>query len=105
MSTAIVTGAANGIGRATAERLVADGFAVAGLDIEPIDVPGVHGTRCDISEVESFGAIVDSIERELGPVAALANVAGVSLPQTLDELTYEGYRRQLSITIWASFSE
>jgi 3-oxoacyl-[acyl-carrier protein] reductase len=99
MSTAIVTGAANGIGRATAERLVADGYTVAGLDIEPIDVPGVHGTRCDISEVASFAGIVDSIERELGPVAALANVAGVSLPQTLDELTYQDYRRQLSITL------
>ena len=99
MSTAIVTGAANGIGRATAERLVADGFVVAGLDIEPIDVPGVHGTRCDISEIERFGEIVESIERELGPVEALANVAGVSLPQTLDELTVEGYRRQLSITL------
>jgi NAD(P)-dependent dehydrogenase (short-subunit alcohol dehydrogenase family) len=99
MSTAIVTGAANGIGRATAERLVADGYTVAGLDIEPIDVPGVHGMHCDISEIERFDAVVDSIERELGPVEALANVAGISLPQTLAELTVEGYRRQLAITL------
>ena len=99
MSTAIVTGAANGIGRATAERLVADGFSVAGLDIEPIDVPGVLGMHCDISDIESFDALVDSVERDLGPVEALANVAGVSLPQTLAELTVEGYRRQLSITL------
>jgi NAD(P)-dependent dehydrogenase (short-subunit alcohol dehydrogenase family) len=99
MSTAIVTGAANGIGRATAERLLADGFTVAGFDIEPVDVPGVHGVYCDISEIASFDAIVESVERDLGPVEALANVAGVSLPQTLAELTVEGYHRQLAITL------
>jgi NAD(P)-dependent dehydrogenase (short-subunit alcohol dehydrogenase family) len=99
MSTAIVTGAANGIGRATAERLVADGFTVAGFDIEPVEVPGVHAVYCDISEIRTFDGIVESVERDLGPVEALANVAGVSLPQTLAELTVEGYRRQLAITL------
>jgi NAD(P)-dependent dehydrogenase (short-subunit alcohol dehydrogenase family) len=99
MSTAIVTGAANGIGRATAERLVGDGFTVAGFDIEPVEVPGVHAVYCDISEIASFDGIVASVERDLGPVEALANVAGVSLPQTVAELTVEGYRRQLAITL------
>jgi NAD(P)-dependent dehydrogenase (short-subunit alcohol dehydrogenase family) len=99
MSTAIVTGAANGIGRATAERLVADGFTVAGFDIEPIDVPGVHAVYCDISEIASLDAIVESVERDLGPVEALANVAGVAIPQTLADLTVDAYRRQLAITL------
>ena len=99
MSTAIVTGAANGIGRATAERLVADGFTVAGFDIEPIDAAGVHPFRCDVTDVASFESLVDSVERALGPVEALANVAGVSLPQTLAELTVEVYRRQLAVTL------
>jgi 3-oxoacyl-[acyl-carrier protein] reductase len=99
MSTAIVTGAANGIGRATAERLLADGFTVAGLDVEPIDVPGVHGVRCDISDIASLDAIVESVEREHGPVEALANVAGIAVSETLAELTVEGYRRQLAVTL------
>jgi NAD(P)-dependent dehydrogenase (short-subunit alcohol dehydrogenase family) len=99
MPTAIVTGAANGIGRATAERLVADGFTVAGFDIEPIDVAGVHGVQCDISDIASFEAIVDSVEREHGPVEALANVAGIAVSETLAELTVEGYRRQLAVTL------
>jgi NAD(P)-dependent dehydrogenase (short-subunit alcohol dehydrogenase family) len=99
MSTAIVTGAANGIGRATAERLVADGFTVAGLDIEPVDVPGVTAVHCDMSQIASFDGIVDAIERDLGPVEALANVAGIAVNESLADLTLEGYRRQLAVTL------
>jgi NAD(P)-dependent dehydrogenase (short-subunit alcohol dehydrogenase family) len=99
MPSAIVTGAANGIGRATAERLLAEGFAVAGLDIEPVDLPGVLGIRCDMSELESFEAIVESVEREVGPVEALANVAGIAVNETLAELTIAGYRRQLAVSL------
>jgi 3-oxoacyl-[acyl-carrier protein] reductase len=99
VSSAIVTGAANGIGRATAERLAADGFAVAGLDLEPVDLPGVRGVRCDLSDPASFEDIVEGVERELGPVEALANVAGIFVGQTLADLTVEGYRRQLAVSL------
>ena len=99
MSSAIVTGAANGIGRAVAERLRADGFAVAGLDIEPVEIEGVRGIHCDMSDLESFEQIVESVERELGPVEALANVAGIAVNETLAELTVAGYRRQLAVSL------
>jgi NAD(P)-dependent dehydrogenase (short-subunit alcohol dehydrogenase family) len=99
MSTAIVTGAANGIGRATAERLVEDGFTVAGFDIEAIDAPGVHAYHCDLADIPSFKGLVDDVEREHGPVEALANVAGIAVNETLEDLTIEGYRRQLAITL------
>jgi 3-oxoacyl-[acyl-carrier protein] reductase len=99
MSSAIVTGAAHGIGRATAERLVADGFAVAGLDIEPVDLAGVRGIRCDMSDLDSFEGVVESVERELGPIEALANVAGIVVNESLAELTVAGYRRQLAVSL------
>jgi 3-oxoacyl-[acyl-carrier protein] reductase len=99
MASAIVTGAANGIGRAVAERLVADGFAVAGLDIEPVSIEGVLGIHCDMSDLASFEGIVDRVERELGPIEALANVAGIAVNQTLEELTVDGYRRQLAVSL------
>jgi NAD(P)-dependent dehydrogenase (short-subunit alcohol dehydrogenase family) len=99
MSSAIVTGAANGIGRATAERLVADGFAVAGLDIEPVELTGVRGFYCDMSELERFEQIVEEIERELGPIEALANVAGIAVNAQLFDLTVADYRRQLAVSL------
>ncbi|MDX6565170.1 MAG: 3-oxoacyl-[acyl-carrier protein] reductase [Gaiellales bacterium] len=99
VSSAIVTGAANGIGRATAERLLADGFAVAGLDIEPVEIPGVRGIHCDMADVESFEDIVESVERDLGPIDALANVAGIAVNEALADLTVAGYRRQLAVSL------
>ena len=96
---AIVTGAANGIGRATAERLRDDGFAVAGLDLEPVTSDGVAPYACDVAELEGHDALVARIEDELGPVAALANVAGTFTPEAVGELTVAAYRRQLAVML------
>lgn len=85
--TAIVTGAASGIGRVTAQRLAADGAAVACLDL----ADGTQGTvdliteaggtaiavGVDVADVASVRAAVDAVESELGPARVLANIAGV----------------------------
>ncbi len=85
--TAIVTGAASGIGRATAMRLAADGAAVACLDVADAvdetvaaitDVGGTaFGTRVDVRDASSVAEAVQAVETELGPVRILANIAGV----------------------------
>ena len=46
MSVAVVTGAANGMGRACAERFVAEGWRVAALDRAEEDVGGALTARC-----------------------------------------------------------
>ena len=58
MSVAIVTGAANGIGRAVAERLRDDGFTVVGLDIEPITAQGIAAEHCDVASIEGHEQLV-----------------------------------------------
>ncbi len=85
---AIVTGAARGIGAATAIRLAQDGFAVAVLDLEESAAKGTveaieaAGGRAlavaaDVSDTEQVQAAVDRVAAELGAPTVLVNNAGV----------------------------
>jgi 3-oxoacyl-[acyl-carrier protein] reductase len=96
---AAVTGAANGIGRAVAARLVADGYAVAGLDLEEVTEGGVIGVRCDVGDVAGHDRLVGEIEARLGPLDAFVNVAGISIPQPLAELDLATYQRHLDVML------
>jgi len=85
---ALVTGAASGIGQATALRLAREGAAVAAVDRH---LPGAEETAaairaaagkgrayaCDIADSGQVAATAQAIERDLGPVDVLANVAGI----------------------------
>src|SRR5579863_8823444 len=85
---AIVTGAARGIGAATARRLAADGMAVAVLDLDAASCGGTveaitaAGGRAiavsaDVSRDDQVEAAVGEVVTELGAPAVLVNNAGV----------------------------
>ncbi|HEY4377071.1 MAG TPA: SDR family oxidoreductase [Acidimicrobiales bacterium] len=85
---AVVTGAASGMGKATAERLAADGAKVACLDVSAAvadTVAGIEGAggtavaiEANVADLGSTEAAVALAEDRLGgPVRILANVAGV----------------------------
>lgn len=89
--TALVTGAAGGIGEAVVQALAADGVAVAALDanaealnlvVKVLIEAGHHvrGYPADVSSSAEVDAVVDAIERELGPIDYLVNAAGVLRP-------------------------
>ena len=86
--TAIVTGAARGIGAATARRLAKDGYAVAVVDLDEAasevvaasirEVGGSSiGVGVDVSDAEQVEAGVARITDELGPPVVLVNNAGI----------------------------
>ena len=83
--TAAVTGAARGIGRATAQALIANGMRVAIGDVDATAAaataaelgPSAVGLALDVTDRDSFSAFLDESERELGPIDVLVNNAGI----------------------------
>ena len=75
--TAVVTGAASGLGRCVASLLIESGARVIGFDVAAVDVDGIEGRRVDIGDPDSIDQAIESLD---GPVDVLCNIAG--LPQT-----------------------
>jgi NAD(P)-dependent dehydrogenase (short-subunit alcohol dehydrogenase family) len=91
---ALVTGAGNGIGRAIARSLTADGAVVAVTDVDiefaqetANDIRGSLAMKLDVTSAESAKSAVDVVEHELGPIDILVNNAGVSTMAPVWELT------------------
>jgi NAD(P)-dependent dehydrogenase (short-subunit alcohol dehydrogenase family) len=98
---ALVTGGANGIGRAIVERFVAEGAAVATVDVEPADGlgPNVLTIQRNLAQTDDLDALVDEVEEKLGPLDVLVNNAGVYEPAQAVELSIASYRRVLAVNL------
>ncbi|GAB2739875.1 SDR family NAD(P)-dependent oxidoreductase [Amycolatopsis magusensis] len=96
--TALVTGAASGLGRLAALRLAAAGRPVAALDIDGGNLaatawraPAMRGYQCDVADESAVREAVASASAELGPIDLVIHAAGLcrigrALDQPLDEL-------------------
>jgi NAD(P)-dependent dehydrogenase (short-subunit alcohol dehydrogenase family) len=98
---ALVTGGANGIGRAIVERFVAEGAAVATVDVEPVDDLGANvvAIQRDLAKTDDLDALVDEVEERIGPLDVLVNNAGIFEPALAVELTLASYRRVLAVNL------
>lgn len=105
--TAIVTGAAQGIGAAIARRLAADGYKVAVCDVqstEPI-AKEISGTAFHLDVTVSGGHefFVEQVIAEMGPISALVNAAGLCLTQRIDAITPESWERTMAVNVIGPF--
>jgi 3-oxoacyl-[acyl-carrier protein] reductase len=111
---AIVTGAARGIGAATARRLAADGMAVAALDLEEkscgdtVAAIGEAGGRAlavgaDVSDTDQVTAAVQRVAEQLGPPTVLVNNAGVLRDNLLFKMSDDDWDTVLRVHLRGAF--
>jgi 2-hydroxycyclohexanecarboxyl-CoA dehydrogenase len=115
--TAVLTGAASarGIGRATADRLAAQGWSIAILDLNGDDATaaaetisrerGVQaiGVRADVSDQASVDAAIATVEKSMPPIVGLSNLAGISSPTPFMETTVEEWDKVFAINMRGTF--
>src|SRR5262249_8745437 len=109
---ALVSGAATGLGQAFAERLAADGAALALVDLadsaETAAKVAAAGSRsesyrCDVSDPAAVERLRGEIEADFGCVDVLVNNAGIYPYQSWEEIELEDWRRVLSINLDSVF--
>ncbi|HWN72260.1 MAG TPA: SDR family oxidoreductase [Solirubrobacterales bacterium] len=100
-----ITGAARGIGKATAQALVNKGcrVAIGDLDLELAEQTaaqlggGTVALPLDVTDSSSFERFLDEAERQLGPLDAVVNNAGIMPVTPFEEEAEDSIRRQIDI--------
>ncbi len=112
--TAIVTGAARGIGAATAKRLAADGHAVGVLDLDEAScadtvaaITGAGGKAVavgvDVSKADQVTAAVQRVADALGPPTILVNNAGITRDNLIFKMSEEDWDAVINVHLRGSF--
>ncbi len=107
---AIVTGAASGIGLATAELFLAEGARVFAVDLPGQDLAGKFDAgddlrilEKDITEENAPAAIISGAVEAFGSLDILVNNAGICLPGSVEEITDDIWERTMAVNVTAMF--
>ncbi|GAA3188770.1 D-threitol dehydrogenase [Dactylosporangium siamense] len=99
---AVVTGAAQGIGRKTAELLVEEGYRLAVIDTKPVDLDGLMFVG-DVSDETSVARFVAEVEEVYGGCDVLVNNAGIASIAPAEDTDAAQWRRVLDVNLTGPF--
>jgi NAD(P)-dependent dehydrogenase (short-subunit alcohol dehydrogenase family) len=111
---ALVTGAAAGIGRATAERIASEGGSVCCVDLSAADVEETAkrcieqggealAVRCDVSQPDEVKAAVAKCVERFGRLDALVNIAGILSLEHTHEVELAKWNQVLAVNLTGTF--
>jgi NAD(P)-dependent dehydrogenase (short-subunit alcohol dehydrogenase family) len=109
---AVISGAANGIGQAFAQRLAQDGahivvadIAAANETVRMVEAAGRQALacRCDVSSEESVRKLASEVADRFGRCDILVNCAGVFPNQPFEQITFADWRQVLAINLDSAF--
>jgi NAD(P)-dependent dehydrogenase (short-subunit alcohol dehydrogenase family) len=104
-TVSMVTGAASGIGRRTAERFAEAGASVIACDIAAFGEPRSNITyvKLDVTQEADWEAAVAAAVAQFGRIDALVNCAGIVLMGNVVDLELDGFRRLMAINVEGTF--
>jgi NAD(P)-dependent dehydrogenase (short-subunit alcohol dehydrogenase family) len=109
---AVISGGANGIGQAFAQRLAQDGAHIVIADVasgsdtvKMVEQTGRHAfaCKCDVSSEDSVKALADEVTKRFGCCDILINCAGIFPNQPFDQMTFADWRRVQAINLDSVF--
>ena len=110
--TAVITGAANGIGQAYAVRLAKDGFDIAVADVveavrtkELVEAEGrkFFSSIVDVTSPEATKSFAAEVEKNLSSITALINNAGIYPWKSFADTDYETWRKVIGVNLDGTF--
>jgi NAD(P)-dependent dehydrogenase (short-subunit alcohol dehydrogenase family) len=108
---AVVTGAARGLGRASAEALSAEGARVVIADVLHQQAEktaaeignGAVGLKCDVRVPADIEALFDKVERDIGTAEILVNNAGIAISGDFLSANLDDFRKVIDINLIGTF--
>ena len=103
---ALITGGARGIGRAVADRFIAEGATVVIADLQHLpgdDPAGCHKVSVDVADERSVEKMMQETVGFLGGLDVLVHCAGISVHRPLLETKAEDWRRLIDINLTGTF--
>lgn len=111
VKAAVITGAAQGLGRAVARAFHAAGYRVALLDVNGAGLEQIADELqdrvsfypADLSDAEATRAVAARMVTEVGPIDTLIHNAAILVPEPLETLSFSRWQATLNVGVQAAF--